>query len=153
VSYRSADSAVVERIAQVETDLTAIADKLRIAKDELGAIEADSTRLRELVEKEGPGGGLAGASSLQIPVILTWLLVMAFIALPGQLYIGSYVHSAPGETVMPLVISAGPAVLTIVVAWNYRKLGRIYPLAVMAGLGFLGVLGLILLLGFTGVLR
>jgi hypothetical protein len=152
VSYRSADSAVAERIAQIETDLTAMASSLRTAKDELDTIEADSTRLRELLEKEGPGGGLAGADSLQIPVILTWFLVMSFIALPGQLYIGSYVHRAPGETVMPLVISAGPAVLTIVVAWNYRKLGRIYPIAVMAGLAFLGILGLILLLGFSGVL-
>ena len=40
---------------------------------------------------------------------------------PAEIYIGGYVRRQPEETVVPLLLLAGPGLLAALIAWPYRN--------------------------------
>ncbi len=153
MTYRSADAALEERLEDVTREIADLDARLGALASDIEASEQAAEALRTKIQHEGPGGGRVGATLLRIPFIVGTLLTVGLLALAFSFYIGGYVHKQPEETIVPILMLDGPAILAAVVAWPYRRLGSTYVGGLVAAAVMLGLSFTIIAAGATGVLR
>jgi hypothetical protein len=89
--------------------------------------------LGERFALSGIGGAARGPTFDRINLLVAGLSVVGLLVVPAEIYIGGYVHRQPEETVVPILILAGPGLLAAVIAWPYRALAP-YGKGVVLGL-------------------
>ncbi len=153
MDYRSQEAALRARIEEVDGEVEAL-DRSRIEIEEsIRTLQRETTELERSLAEDGPGKGAVGASILRIPFIVITLLVVAVLLVPFQIYLTGYVHKDPDETVVPLLLLSGPGLLAALVATPYRSLHRAYAHAVWAGSILVALIGALLMIGLTGVVK
>ncbi len=122
MTYRSADAVLQERLAEVERDLAELEERGRALVVECETIGTETKTLEARLAVSGPGGGAArGPTFDRISVLVTGLCVVGALVVPAEIYIGGWVRRTPGETVVPLLLLAGPGALAAMIAWPYRR--------------------------------
>lgn len=122
MTYRSADAVLAERLAEVERELAEARAVEQHLVDECEAVERWRKVLAERLTLSGLGGAARGPAFDRISVLVTGLCVVGLLVVPAEIYIGGYVRREPEETVVPILLLAGPGLLAAVVAWPYRVL-------------------------------
>lgn len=149
MSYRSADTAILQRAEAVECEISALDAEIAARSAELAETSAALRGVRERIDREGPGGGHAGARRLRIPLLVVTLLGVGVAVLPLQLRLAGALHEAPAELVPAYVISCGPTLAGTLVAAAYPTIRRPY----VAGLALIALVTLLFALGAAGTIR
>ena len=153
MDYRSQEAALRARIEEMDGEIEAL-DRSRLEIEEsVATLERETTELERSLAEDGPGKGAVGASILRIPFIVIALLVVAVLLVPFEIYLTGYVYRDPEETVVPLLLLAGPGLLGALVATPYKNLHRAYAHAVWAGALLVGLIGVLLMIGLTGLVK
>ena len=144
MTYRSADAVLVERLAEVERELAEAGQREQQLTADCEAMDRAVKDLDERLAVSGLGGAARGPTFDRISVLITALCVVGFLVIPAEIYIGGYVRRQPEETIVPVLLLAGPGLLAAVIAWPYRTL-RPYGKGVVVGaaLALLAVLNVI----------
>jgi hypothetical protein len=150
--YRSIDTALEQRIEELRGDLAALDAEERELAASLEAQERATAERIASLSSHGPGGGARGASILCIPFVVGALLIVAAVVVPLEVYIGGYVRKEPGETIVPILLLAVPALVAAVIAWPYRHVASSYRGASMAGVALVAIALAIVAAGLAGAL-
>jgi uncharacterized membrane protein len=121
MTYRNAEGVLRDRLGALEHELSETEIHERALLAECEASEAAAAQLAERLAVSGPGGASRGPNFDRISVLLWGLCIVGVLMIPGQIHIGTYVKSDPGETVIPILLLAGPGVLAASIAWPYRR--------------------------------
>jgi hypothetical protein len=153
VDYRSQEAALRARIEEIDGEVEALDRKRLEIEESIATLERETSELERSLSEDGPGKGAVGASILRIPFIVITLLAVAVLLVPFQIYLTGYVHKDPGDTVVPLLLLSGPGLLAALVATPYKSLHRGYAHAVWAGAILVGLIGVLLMIGLTGLVK
>jgi hypothetical protein len=151
--YRSAVPALEQRIEALKGELGALDAEERELGATLEAQERATAEHLASLAAHGPGGGARGASILCIPLVVGGLLVVAVLVVPLAIYIGGYVRKQPGETIVPILLLAVPALVAAVIAWPYRRVRASYRRASITGVALVVITLAIVALGLAGALK
>ena len=122
MTYRSADAVLVERLADLELQLGEAAVLERQLTSESEAMDRAVEEKTSRLALSGLGGAARGPAFDRIHVLVTGLSVVGLLVVPAEIYIGGWVRRSPEETVVPLLLLAGPGLMAAVIAWPYRAL-------------------------------
>jgi hypothetical protein len=153
VTYRSLEAVHQQRIEELRQEINGLEGELSDLETRISDTERVTKTLDAKVLREGPGGGKLGASLLRIPFMVGWLLFIGVLLIPFELYIGTYVHRDPHETIIPILILNGPGILGMVVAWPFRRVAGTYGGFVLGGIALVVINLAIIALGMRGILR
>jgi hypothetical protein len=133
MTYRDGNVVLEERLADVQRHLAAaVAIEHRLT----GECDESSRAVKDLEARLalcGVGGAARGPTFDRINLLVAGLCVVGLLVVPAEIYIGGYVRRQPEETVVPMLLLAGPGVLAAVIAWPYRTLAP-YGKGVLLGL-------------------
>ena len=121
MTYRSADAVFKERLADLERELAEIEARERALTSECAAMDVTVKDLHERFLVSGIGGAARGPTFDRISVLVGGLCTVGLLVVPAEIYIGGYVHRQPEETVVPILLLAGPGLLAALIAWPYRN--------------------------------
>lgn len=124
MTYRSAEAALTERLAQVEDDLVAARAREKELAVDHAALSAEIADLDRRLKVSGPGGAARGPFFDRINVIVWSLCVVGVLVMPAEIYIGGYVRRQPEETIVPILLLAGPGLMAAIVAWPYHHIAH-----------------------------
>jgi hypothetical protein len=150
--YRSVDHALEQRREALQAELVALEGEDRTLVARLEAQERATAERVASLSPDGPAGGALGARIQRIPFVVAGLLLVAMLVVPLEIYIGGYVRKQPGETIVPILLLAVPALVATVIAWPYRRLGAFYRRASIGGIVLVGIALLAIAAGAAGVL-
>jgi hypothetical protein len=149
VSYRDAETAFRERAEDLEREIAALDAEIAAKSVALGDLASRAAALRERIEREGPGGGEAGARRLRIPMLSDTLLGIGIVVLLFQFFLAAFVRAAPRDVVPIYVIVSGPTILGTAVTYPFRSVLPEFRI----GLVVCGILIVMFVLGALGVLH
>jgi hypothetical protein len=122
VTYRSADAVLKERLAELDRELVGATARERELTAECEAMDRAVKDLDERLALSGVGGASRGPTFDRISVLVNGLCIVGLLVVPAEIYIGGYVHRQPEETVVPILMLAGPGTLAALIAWPYRAI-------------------------------
>jgi len=147
VTYRSADGVFKERLADLEREVAELEARERVLTSECAAMDVTVKDLQERFQLSGVGGAARGPTFDRISVLVSGLCIVGLLVVPAEIYIGGYVRRQPEETVVPLLLLAGPGLLAALIAWPYRSVQG-YAKGAAAGVVLALVAVLNILVGF-----
>ncbi len=122
MTYRDANVVIAERLAELDRDLADATERERSLTSECTAMERTVKELSDRLAVSGVGGAARGPAFDRISVLVTGLCVVGFLVIPAEIYIGGYVRRQPEETVVPILLLAGPGLLAALIARPYRAI-------------------------------
>lgn len=120
MTYRSADAVFKERLADLEREVAEIETRERALTSECATLDLQVKDLDERFRLSGIGGAARGPTFDRISVLVGGLCTVGLLVVPAEIYIGGYVHQQAGETVVPILLLAGPGLMAALIAWPYR---------------------------------
>jgi hypothetical protein len=147
MTYRSADGVLEARLEAMDAELSELATRERELLSRCEKEEGIGKELAERLAVAGPGGAPRGPTFDRIGVLIMGLCIVGLLVIPAEMYIGGYVRRQREETVLPILLLAGPGTLATIIAWPYRHL-RGYGLGVATGALLAGVALLNVILGW-----
>ena len=134
MTYRSADGILESRLEDLDRDLREVEARERELTKVCVTTEGTGKELAERLIVAGLGGAQRGPTFDRIGVLIAGLCIVGLLVAPFEISIGGYVRRQPEETVVPILLLAGPGVLAALIAWPYRRLRGYAFGAVLGGL-------------------
>lgn len=150
MSYREAEAAFRERAEELEREIAALDAEIAAKSASRAELATATATLEERIEREGPGGGEAGAKLLRVPLLVGTMLGIGCLALFFQFFLAELIRGSARDIIPIYLIMSVPTFIGTAFAYRFRA---VLPAECVLGLVMTAFTIAFFVLGAIGVLR